>query len=82
MALTNLQYFSSFAAYNRKVVALRNSKEAARPSLSDSTQIPIRCVKNAKGKDVPSLVLYWFVWKGINPGSDLFRPHPSQKLPH
>jgi len=31
-------------------------------------------VRDAKGNEVPHVVLYWFVWKGINPGSDLFRP--------
>lgn len=31
-------------------------------------------VKGSKGNDIPYIVLYWFVWKGIHPESEIFRP--------
>jgi len=28
------------------------------------------------GKEVPYITVYWFVWKGIHQGSEIFRPKP------
>ena len=31
-------------------------------------------VKTASGKEIEPIVVYWFVWKGIHPGTDLYKP--------
>lgn len=29
--------------------------------------------RDGRGKEIPHITVYWFVWKGIHPGSDLFQ---------
>ncbi len=31
-------------------------------------------VKTASGEEFEPIVVYWFVWKGIHPGTDLYKP--------
>ena len=31
-------------------------------------------VKTASGKEIEPIVVYWFVWKGIHPDTDLYKP--------
>lgn len=31
-------------------------------------------VKTASGEEIEPIVVYWFVWKGIHPGTDLYKP--------
>ena len=31
-------------------------------------------IKTASGEEIEPIVVYWFVWKGIHPGTDLYKP--------
>jgi hypothetical protein len=60
--------------YLREKGRLRDQLGGETVTLAFDPRTDSLSVKDAKGKDVPHVVLYWFVWKGMNPDSPLFRP--------
>jgi hypothetical protein len=38
------------------------------------TETDALVIRDAKGSEVPHIVVYWFVWKDFHPGTGLYRP--------
>ena len=37
------------------------------------SETDVLVIRDIEGNEIPHIISYWFVWKGIHPGSELFR---------
>jgi hypothetical protein len=43
-------------------------------TLAFDAETDVLVIRDGKGKRVPHIVVYWFVWKDFHPGTGLYRP--------